>query len=276
MKLRGVISLRNDLPICAMPNGIFTRPVSTMALKSTNMPCAVSGPQISDGRFVAQRADVRFEHHVERARRREAAGFAGRRRRNQRNLFRLGLGKIPRLHRLQFALDRLLAFESLGLFLQVPPRSGRFPARSRIPRSCRRQPPARKKIWSARKRCLDTLQSTIGSVKPPTCPEASQTFGMHDDGGFEAHDVVAAPHHVVPPAIADVLLQFHAQRAVIPKAVDAAVNFGRLENETASFAERNDLFHQFTGLRLSHRRVSFGQYRAGVKKAQGRGAALND
>ena len=43
MKLRGVISLRNDLPICAMPKGNFTRPVSTTFLKSTNMPCAVSG-----------------------------------------------------------------------------------------------------------------------------------------------------------------------------------------------------------------------------------------
>ena len=43
MKLRGVISLRNDLPICAMPKGSFTLPVSTTALKSANMPCAVSG-----------------------------------------------------------------------------------------------------------------------------------------------------------------------------------------------------------------------------------------
>ena len=43
MKLRGVISLRNDLPIWAMPKGSFTRVVSTTFLKSTNMPCAVSG-----------------------------------------------------------------------------------------------------------------------------------------------------------------------------------------------------------------------------------------
>ena len=31
--------------------------------------------------------------------------------------------------------------------------------------------------WSARKRCLHVRQSTSGSVKPPTCPDASQTCG---------------------------------------------------------------------------------------------------
>jgi hypothetical protein len=43
MKLPGVISLRNDLPICAMPNGIFLREVCWTSAKSTNIPCAVSG-----------------------------------------------------------------------------------------------------------------------------------------------------------------------------------------------------------------------------------------
>src|SRR5438067_2637685 len=43
MKLPGVVSLRNDLPIWAMPNGGFLRDVSSTFLKLTNMPCAVSG-----------------------------------------------------------------------------------------------------------------------------------------------------------------------------------------------------------------------------------------
>ncbi len=34
-----------------------------------------------------------------------------------------------------------------------------------------------KKSWSARYRCFETLQSTRGSVKPATCPEACQTLG---------------------------------------------------------------------------------------------------
>src|SRR5258706_13961380 len=43
MKLPGVISLRNDLPICAIPNGGFLRDVVSTFLKFTKMPCAVSG-----------------------------------------------------------------------------------------------------------------------------------------------------------------------------------------------------------------------------------------
>ena len=42
-KLPGVISLRNDLPICAMPNGGFLRVVVCTFGKLTKMPCAVSG-----------------------------------------------------------------------------------------------------------------------------------------------------------------------------------------------------------------------------------------
>ena len=43
MKLRGVISLRNALPIWAMPNGTLTRDVETTFLKLVKIPCAVSG-----------------------------------------------------------------------------------------------------------------------------------------------------------------------------------------------------------------------------------------
>jgi hypothetical protein len=43
VKLRGVTSLRNAFPTCAMPNGTFTRVESTTFWKFTKMPCAVSG-----------------------------------------------------------------------------------------------------------------------------------------------------------------------------------------------------------------------------------------
>src|SRR4051812_43187306 len=42
-KLPGVISLRNDFPTCAMPNGGFLRIVLSTFMKFVNMPCAVSG-----------------------------------------------------------------------------------------------------------------------------------------------------------------------------------------------------------------------------------------
>jgi len=43
MKLPGVISLRKDLPMLAMPNGGLEREEVITFLKSTKMPCAVSG-----------------------------------------------------------------------------------------------------------------------------------------------------------------------------------------------------------------------------------------
>ena len=43
MKLPGVISLRNDFPTCAMPNGGFRRASWATFLKLTKIPCAVSG-----------------------------------------------------------------------------------------------------------------------------------------------------------------------------------------------------------------------------------------
>jgi hypothetical protein len=43
IKLPGVISLRKDLPCCAIPNGTFTRLVWNTFLKFTKIPCAVSG-----------------------------------------------------------------------------------------------------------------------------------------------------------------------------------------------------------------------------------------
>jgi hypothetical protein len=39
----GVISLRNALPICAMPNGTFCRVLCWTFRKLTKIPCAVSG-----------------------------------------------------------------------------------------------------------------------------------------------------------------------------------------------------------------------------------------
>ena len=43
VKFRGLISLRNALPTCAIPNGSLTRDESSTFLKLAKMPCAVSG-----------------------------------------------------------------------------------------------------------------------------------------------------------------------------------------------------------------------------------------
>src|SRR6476661_2221781 len=74
---------------------------------------------------------------------------------------------------------------------------------------------------------------------------------VHNDGGVEADhvEVVAvgafggAADDVVPPGFLEVAFEFDAEWAVIPEAVDAAVDFGGLEDEAAAFAEGDDLLH---------------------------------
>ena len=84
-------------------------------------------------------------------------------------------------------------------------------------------------------------------------PTGLPDLRRHDDSGFEADDVVALAGHGVPPEFLDVALEFRAQRAVVPKAVDAAVNLGGLVNEPAPLAQRHDFFHERILFSLGHR-----------------------
>ena len=69
-------------------------------------------------------------------------------------------------------------------------------------------------------------------------------FRVHDDGAVEADDVFAALDGGFPPAFLDVALQFDAERAVVPEAVDASVDFRGLENKAAALAERGEGIHR--------------------------------
>ncbi len=82
---------------------------------------------------------------------------------------------------------------------------------------------------------------------------------MHDDRAVEARhgelarrsrrnlrDVVA-DDHVPPPGFLDVPLEFHAQRAVIPEALESAVDVARLKEEAAALGERNEFVHLHDG-----------------------------
>src|SRR5207249_4313730 len=57
--------------------------------------------------------------------------------------------------------------------------------------------------------------------------------------------------HVVPPGVLDVLLEFDAERAVVPEAVDAAVDQARRVDEAGVAAEGGKLFHVDGHKRLS-------------------------
>src|SRR5262249_30269655 len=47
-----------------------------------------------------------------------------------------------------------------------------------------------------------------------------------------------------PPGITQVVLELHAERAVVPEPVDPAVDLRRLEDEAAPLAERHQALHQ--------------------------------
>jgi hypothetical protein len=65
-------------------------------------------------------------------------------------------------------------------------------------------------------------------------------LGREDHGRVDPHNVVAGLHHRLPPLAADVLLQFDAERTVVPRRSRAAVDLAGREDETASLAQVDD------------------------------------
>ena len=84
-------------------------------------------------------------------------------------------------------------------------------------------------------------------------PAGLPDLRRHDDGRFETDNIVALAGHGVPPEFLDVALEFRAQRAVVPKAVDPAVDFRGLEDEPAAFAQGDNFLHQVSGFGFGHR-----------------------
>ena len=58
-----------------------------------------------------------------------------------------------------------------------------------------------------------------------------------DHARVQAHDVLALLHHRPPPLALDVVLQLHAERAVVPGRAQAAVNLAGRVHETAPLAQ---------------------------------------
>ncbi len=76
-------------------------------------------------------------------------------------------------------------------------------------------------------------------------------FRVGDDGRIKADDIeqlavgaeAGAADDVLIPCVFEVAFEFNAEGAVVPEAVDAAVDFGGGEDEAFAFAEGDDFFH---------------------------------
>ena len=70
-------------------------------------------------------------------------------------------------------------------------------------------------------------------------------LGVHEDGGVLPHVVGILLNELLPPCLFDVVLQLHAQRAVVPGVGQAPVNFRAGKDEAPVFAQGHDLVHGF-------------------------------
>ena len=191
------------------------------------MPWAVSGRRKATAAGILQRADEGLEHQVELA---GSVSVAAARRAQACRAFGhlIAAEDRPRLTLVRLVLQ---AAAGLAVGFRQPPRLWPVASSSAL-HAGREQHVLRPsgttartvKTLSARKRALHFLQSTIGSLKFTTWPEASQTLGFMMIEQSRPTMSSRLRHDVLPPGVLDVALQFHAQRAVVPEAVDAAVD----------------------------------------------------
>ena len=67
---------------------------------------------------------------------------------------------------------------------------------------------------------------------------------IHDNGRIETDVVRALLHELLQPCLFHIVLELHAEGAIVPAVGQAAVNFGPGEHKAAVFAERDDLIHR--------------------------------
>ncbi len=90
-------------------------------------------------------------------------------------------------------------------------------------------------------------ESLLVPARLPDC-------AIHQNGTVHADDVVPLVHHRPPPVVLEIALQLRAERAVVPAAVQSAVDLAGLKDEAAPLAEAYDFFHSGgVVFRLAHR-----------------------
>ena len=71
-------------------------------------------------------------------------------------------------------------------------------------------------------------------------------LGREDHAGVQADDVVTLGHHRAPPLPLDVVLDLHAERAVVPGRAQAAVDLAGRVHDPPPLAEADDGLHAVT------------------------------
>ena len=66
-----------------------------------------------------------------------------------------------------------------------------------------------------------------------------------EDSTIHADDIIALLHGLAPPVVLEVALELGTKRAKVPTSIEPAIKLARLENESAAFAQRNDLLHAY-------------------------------
>ena len=86
-------------------------------------------------------------------------------------------------------------------------------------------------------------------------PRAFPDLRVHDDRAVETDHLKLAAvgaerrvaNHNQPPGVLEIALQLDTERAVVPEAVDPAVDFAALKNEPPPLAQGDDALHGVTG-----------------------------
>ena len=74
------------------------------------------------------------------------------------------------------------------------------------------------------------------------------SLGVHEDRRVQAYIIGTFLNEFLPPCTLYIVLELHAQRAVIPGICQSAVDLGARVYKSPAFAEGNDLIHSFFGI----------------------------
>ncbi len=224
------------------------------------------GPQIRDARVVLERTDVCLEHQVEGARSRQRARCRCVRREHlgaqclvlQRARHRDGSRFLPAFALLQRSDSLAMRLEELGR-IGLADLAGRCEQNVVVAFA---SAVGADELERKHGELIGAIARTRLAIVHHRIAEAADVtarfpdFRVHQQRAVETDHaerarragrlrrLVVMRDHVVPPRLLEVALELDTERAVIPGAVQAAVDFTRREDESPSLAERHYLFHR--------------------------------